>query len=257
VMDPSGNKITLPGEETVEPTFGLPAMWITDQYREEALFRNLTVVDPPTVITTHLTEVIKEHIADLLSYAETQKLLDEQGKDQQKLIAETIPSQISVSGVQRVLQNLLNEHVSIRDIPAILEAIAEASTNSQNLTHITEHVRARLSRQICFGALDHEGLMPVLAMSPQWEQVFVDSLSGDSSEKHVRMAPSKIQEFMTIVRTTFDKHAMQGHNPVLLVSPVIRPYVRSVIERFRPNTTVLSQNEVHPRVRLKTLGQLS
>ncbi|TAE82966.1 MAG: flagellar biosynthesis protein FlhA [Alphaproteobacteria bacterium] len=256
VMDPSGNKITLPGEETVEPTFGLPAMWITDQYREEALFRNLTVVDPPTVITTHLTEVIKENISDLLSYTETQKLLDEQGKDQQKLIAETIPSQISVSGVQRILQNLLREHVSIRDIPAILEAIAESSANNQNLTLITEHVRARLSRQICFSTLDHEGLMPVLAMSPQWEQIFVDSLSGENGEKHVRMAPSKIQEFMTSVRTTFDKHSMQGHNPVLLVSPVIRPYVRSVIERFRPNTTVLSQNEVHPRVRLKTLGQL-
>jgi flagellar biosynthesis protein FlhA len=256
VMNPSGEKIGLPGEETIEPTFGLPAMWITEQYREEALFRNLTLVDPPTVITTHLTEIIKDNLSELLSYSEVQKLLDDLGKDHQKLIAETIPSQISVNGVQRVLQNLLKELISIRDLPTILEAIAESSHSTQSLTIITEHVRSRLSRQISYAAMNHEGLLPIIAMSPNWEQVFVESLAGQGDDKTLSMAPSKIQEFVTTIRTNFDKHMGQGDNPVLLTSPTTRPYVRSIIERFRPATVVMSQNEIHPKARLKTLGQI-
>ena len=256
VMDPSGTKIPLPGEETTEPTFGLPAMWITDQHREEALFKNLTVVDPPTVITTHITEVIKENLAELLSYAETQKLLDDLDKDQQKLIAETIPSQITVNGVQRILQNLLGELISIRDLPTIMESIAESSRATQNLTIITEHVRTRLARQISHAASNEEGSIPIIAMSPNWEQVFVDSLSGNAEDKTLSMPPSKIQEFITVVRTKMDQHVMQGDNPVLLTSPAIRPYVRSIIERFRSHTIVMSQNEIHPKARIKTLGQL-
>ena len=256
VMNPSGEKIGLPGEETIEPTFGLPAMWITEQYREEALFRNLTLVDPPTVITTHLTEIIKDNLSELLSYSEVQKLLDDLGKDHQKLIAETIPSQISVNGVQRVLQNLLKELISIRDLPTILEAIAESSHSTQSLTIITEHVRSRLSRQISYAAMNHEGLLPIIAMSPNWEQVFVESLAGQGDDKTLSMAPSKIQEFVTTIRTNFDKHLGQGDNPVLLTSPTTRPYVRSIIERFRPSTVVMSQNEIHPKARLKTLGQI-
>jgi flagellar biosynthesis protein FlhA len=256
VMNPAGEKITLPGEETTEPTFGLPAMWIAEQYREEALFRNLTVVDPPTVITTHLTEIIKDNLSELLSYAEVQKLLDDLGKDHQKLIAETIPSQISVGGVQRILQNLLKELVSIRDLPTIMEAIAESSHHTQHLSVITEHVRTRLNRQLSYAAMNHEGIIPIVAMSPQWEQIFVESLSGSGEEKILSMAPSKIQEFITTIRTTFDKHLMQGESPVLLTSPTIRPYVRSLVERFRANTFVMSQNEIHPKARIKTLGQI-
>lgn len=255
VMNPSGGKITLPGEETTEPTFGLPAMWITEAYREEALFRNMTVVDPPTVITTHLTEVVKDNMSELLSYAETQKLLDDLGKTQQKLVAETIPSQISVGGVQRVLQNLLRETVSIRDLSTILEAIAEASRSTQNVALITEHVRGRLARQISHSHTNDQGYIPIVAMSPGWEQTFVEALTG-GDDKMLSMAPSRIQEFIASVRATFDKLAMQGEMPVLLTSPTIRPYVRSIIERFRPSTVVISQNEIYAKARIKTLGQL-
>lgn len=256
VMDPAGGKLTLPGEETVEPTFGLPAMWVTENYREEALFRNYTVVDPPTVVTTHLTEIIKENMAETLSYAETQKLLDDLGKEEQKLIAETIPAQISVSGVQRILQNLLGEQISIRDLPTIMEAVSEASRVTQNITLITEHVRMRLARQISHQTTNEEGYIPILAMSPAWEQAFIESLSGEGEEKVLGMAPSRIQEFITAVRAKYDQLAMQGEMPVLLTSPAIRPYVRSIIERFRPQTMVLSQNEIHARARIKTVGTL-
>ncbi len=256
VMNPSGGKINLPGEETTEPTFGLPAMWVAETHREEALFRNYTVVDPPTVVTTHLTEIVRDNMAELLSYSETQKLLDDLPKGDQKLIADTIPTVISVSSVQRILQNLLNEHISIRDLSTIVEAVAEAARITQNITLITEHVRARLARQISHAHTNDEGYIALLALSPHWEQVFVDSLIGTGDERTLSMAPSKVQEFIQAVRNKFDQFALQGQVPVLLTSPAVRPYVRSIVERFRSHTVVMSQNEIHSKARIKTLGQL-
>jgi len=256
VMDPRGDKINLAGEETVEPTFGLPAMWVDPTLREEALFRGYTVVDPSTVITTHLTELIKDNMSELLSHAETQKLLDELPKEHQKLVADLIPGQISVSGVQRVLQSLLGERVSIRDLPNVLEGISEACGYSRNVTMITEHVRARLARQISDNSTDQTGVIPILTLSPEWEHAFTEALHGDGEEKQLVMAPTTLQQFIQLVRQAFERHTIMGESPVLLTSPAIRPYVRSIIERFRPITTVMSQNEIHARARIRTLGQI-
>jgi len=256
VMDPRGEKIGLAGEETVEPTFGLPAMWIDPALREEAMFRGYTVVDPATVITTHLTEVVKDNMAELMSYAETQKLLEDLGKEHQKLISDLVPSHISVGSIQRVLQNLLNERISIRDLPGVLEGIAEAVGYTRNITQITEHVRARLARQISDAAGDAEGIVQILSLSPEWEQAFGESIRGEGDERQLAMAPTKLQQFIQAVRQAFERHAMRGESPVLLTSPGIRPFVRSIIERFRPVTMVMSQNEIHPRARIKTLGQI-
>jgi flagellar biosynthesis protein FlhA len=254
VMDPRGDAITLPGEETVEPTFGLPAMWVSEPNKEEALFRGYTVVDPPTVITTHLTEAVKDNMAEMLSYAETQRLLNELDKDDQKLVGDLVPNLITVGGIQRVLQNLLSERASIRDLPTILEAINEACAATRNISMITEHVRSRLSRQLSDSYLNDEGYLPIVTLSPEWEQAFAEALITDGDEVHLAMAPSRLQDFITAVRAEFDKHAMTGDAPVLLTSPTVRPYARSLIERFRPQTTVLSQNEIHPKVRIRTLG---
>ncbi|MGB0670422.1 MAG: flagellar biosynthesis protein FlhA [Rhodospirillales bacterium] len=256
VMDPRGEEITLPGEKTIEPTFGLPAMWIDETNREEALFRGYTVVDPATVITTHLTEVIKDNMSELLSFAETQKLLDDLDKDQQKLIADMIPSQISLGGVQRTLQNLLAERISIRDLPTILEGISEACGHTRNVLMITEHVRARLARQISNASTNDQGFIPLVTLSPAWEQAFAESLIGQGDDRQLSMPPTKLQEFINALRTTFERQAMMGENPVLLTSPAIRPYVRSIVERFRPMTMVISQNEVYPKARIKTVGQV-
>ncbi|MFT6557089.1 MULTISPECIES: flagellar biosynthesis protein FlhA [Sneathiella] len=256
VMDPQGLPIDLPGEETTEPTFGLPAVWVDEGQREEASFRGYTVVDPATVITTHLTELMKDHMPDLLSYAETQKLMDELPKAHQKLVADMIPTMISVSGVQRVLQNLLTERISVRDLATILEGISEACGYTQNINMITEHVRARLARQISATNTAMDGFIPLVTLSPQWEQNFAESLVGQGEEKQLSMAPSLLQEFIGNVREIFDTLAQQGHNPVLLTSPGIRPYVRSIVERFRPSTVVMSQNEIHPKAKLKTLSQV-
>ncbi len=256
VMDPRGEDITLPGEKTTEPTFGLPAMWIEEANREEALFRGYTVVDPATVITTHITEVIKDNMADLLSYAETQKLLDELDKEHQKLIAEMVPAQISLGGVQRTLQNLLTERISIRDLPTILEGISEACGNTRNVMMITEHVRARLARQLSDQNCNEQGVIPLVTLTPQWEQSFAESLVGQGDDKQLSMQPTRLQEFITALRNTFERQAMAGETPVLLTSPGIRPYVRSIIERFRPMTVVMSQNEIHPKAKIKTVGQV-
>jgi len=256
VMDPRGEAISLPGEMTTEPTFGLPAMWVAESNREEALFRGYTVVDPPTVITTHLTEVIKDNMSELLSYSETQKLLNELDKDHQKLVADVIPTQISIGGFQRVLQNLLNERVSIRDLPAILEGTSEACGHTRNIGQITEHVRARLARQISETNTNPSGFIPLVTLSPEWEQSFAESIVGQGDERQLSMAPSKLQKFISSVRQTFERFAVMGEVPVLLTSPGIRPYVRSIIERFRPLTVVMSQAEIHPKAKIKTLGQI-
>lgn len=255
-MDPRGERIGLPGEATTEPTFGLPAMWIDGAYREEALFKGYTVVDPPTVVTTHLTEVVKDNMGDLLSHAETQKLLDEMGKEHQKLVADVVPAQITIGGLQRVLQNLLGERVSVRDLPTILEGVAEATAYTRNMTQITEHVRARLARQISDANTNDMGFIPLVTLSPEWEQAFAESIVGEGDDKQLAMVPSRLQQFITAVRQSFEKFAMQGEAPVMLTSPMIRPFVRSIIERFRPATVVMSQNEIHPKAKIKTLGQI-
>jgi flagellar biosynthesis protein FlhA len=256
VMDPKGQAVDLPGKQTNEPAFGLPASWVDQTLREEASFRGFTVVDPGTVLTTHLTEVLKSHMAELLSYAETKKLLDDLAPETKKLVEELIPSQISVTGVQRVLQMLLTERVSIRDLPAILEGIAEAAGHTKSAMMITEHVRARLARQLCHQYLSPQGVLPIVAMSPAWEQSFAESLAGQGEERQLAMAPSQLQAFIQTVRERFDDAAQRGDIPILLTSPQIRPYVRSIIERFRPQTPVVSQNEIHPSVRLRTMGQV-
>jgi flagellar biosynthesis protein FlhA len=255
-MDPSGEAITLPGEATTEPTFGLPAMWIDEKFREEAHFKGYTVVDAPTVITTHITELIKDNMAELLNYAETQKLLDEMPEEFQKLVTDTIPGQISIGGLQRIIQNLLNERISVRDLPAILEGISEASGFTQNIAYITEHVRTRLARQLCDSNADGSGIVPLLTLSPEWEQSFVESLIGDGEEKQLAMPPTRLQEFITAVRGTYEDLSARGEIAVLLTSPTVRPYVRSVIERFRPQTVVMSQNEIHPKAKIRTLGSV-
>jgi flagellar biosynthesis protein FlhA len=256
IMDPKGLPIDLPGTHTTEPAFGLPATWVSGALKEEASFRGFTVVDPGTVLTTHLTEVLKSHMAELLSYAETKKLLDDLPPENKKLVEELIPSQISVTGVQRVLQTLLAERVSIRDLPAVLEGIAEAVGHTKNALYITEHVRARLARQLCHANLSHAGYLPLIALSPHWEQAFSESIIGSGEERQLAMAPSQLQLFIQSVREAFDEASQKNEVPVLLTSPQIRPFVRSIIERFRAQSVVMSQNEIHASVRLRTLGQV-
>ncbi|WP_404367704.1 flagellar biosynthesis protein FlhA [Sphingomonas sp. MMS24-J45] len=256
VINAGGGGLGIVGEETREPVFGLPALWIDRALRDEAGVRGLTVVDCGTIITTHLTELVKDNIADLLSFTETHKLLTEIHKDSEKLVAEIVPAKISISGVQRILQNLLSEGISIRDIPTIMEGIAEAAPLSNNLTQMTEHVRGRLARQIS-AQQTREGAIPILTLSPHWDAEFAESIVGVGDDRHLAMAPSSLQAFIASVRETYDRLAAGGEIPCMLTNPAIRPFVRSIIERVRPATVVLSQNEIHARARIRALGSIA
>ncbi|MEN3376899.1 MAG: flagellar biosynthesis protein FlhA [Hyphomicrobiales bacterium] len=254
VMDPTGAQVQLPGMHTTEPTFGLPATWIDMSLKEEAAIKGYTVVDAATVLATHLTEVLKLNMSELLSYGEVQKLIKELPKETGELVKDIVPAQISMSGVQRVLQLLLAERVSIRDLPTILEGIADGLSFTRNPSYLVEHVRARLARQLCAQHTSHNGYLPIIALSAKWEQAFAESIVGDGESKNLAMAPSKLSEFITLIRDRFEDAAREGEAPVLVTSPSVRPFARSIVERFRTQTTVMSQSEIHPRARLKTVG---
>jgi flagellar biosynthesis protein FlhA len=257
VMDPTGAQVTLPGMHTVEPTFGLPATWLDPMLKEEAAIKGYTVVDAATVLSTHLTEVLKANMSELLSYAEVHKLIKDLPKEQGELVKDIVPSQITASGIQRVLQILLAERISIRDLSTILEGIADALAYTRNPTMLVEHVRARLARQICAQHTSPAGYLPLIVLAAKWEQAFAESIVGQGEERGLAMQPSKLSEFIALVRERFEHAGREGEAPVLVTSPGIRPFVRGIVERFRAQTPVLSQAEIHPRARLKTVGSIT
>lgn len=257
VMDPKGGLPDLPGERTIEPAFGLPALWIDPGLRDKAVFAGCTVVDPPSVLATHVTEIVRQTMAELLSFAETQKLLDELPREQHKLVAELIPSQITVGGVQRVLQALLSERVSIRDLPTILEGIQEAcASGTRAIPAIVGHVRTRLSRQISDSYVAPTGYIPLITLGSNWEAAFSEALVGPPEDRQLAMPPSRLGEFMHALRAAFDAATQAGEMPVLLTSGPIRFHVRAIVERIRPTTPVMAQAEIFPRVRIRTVGTI-
>jgi flagellar biosynthesis protein FlhA len=253
-MDTSGSAPQMAGEKVTEPVFGLPAVWVDDQTRELAAMQGYTLVDAATVLTTHFTEIVKENMAEMLTFGGVKSLVEDLPKQQKALVDDITPGQITMSGIQRVLQNLLRERVSIRDLSTILEAIAEASSASTDLLSVTEHVRTRLARQLCNSHLDANGALSVVALSPNWEQTFAEALIGQGAERQLALEPSRLHAFVADLRGAFERAAQAGDAPVLLTSGPVRPYVRSLVERFRPQTTVMSQNEIHPKARLRSAG---
>ena len=256
-MDPAGGTPDLPGEPTMEPAFNLPALWIDPSRRDEAAFRGYTVVDPASVLTTHLTEVVREMMAELLSYAETSKLLDDLPREQQKLVSDLVPGLATIGVVQRVLQSLLAERVSLRDLPTILEAIQEAcGGQNRSISAMTAHVRSRLARQITESHTGPGGTIALVVLSPEWEAVLAESLMGPAEDRQLAIAPSRLQEFMHSFRTAFDAASLAGEAPVLLCSSLLRPHIRAIVERLRPSTPVLAQTEISARARVRTLATI-
>ena len=256
-IDPTGGVPNLPGERCNEPTFGLPALWIEEARREEALARGCTVVDAAGVVATHITELVRENMAELLSFAETQKLLDEMPAEHRKLVQDLVPQQIGVGGIQRVLQALLAERVSIRDLPTILEGIQEAcAAGARTVPGILAIVRTRLARQLSDQARGPQGYVPMVTLSADWEVAFTEALIGPPEERQLAMAPSRLSEFMERIRAVFDAATAAGENPALVCSGPIRPHVRAIVERFRPSTMVLAHTEIHSRARIRTVGSV-
>ncbi|MFC0386659.1 flagellar biosynthesis protein FlhA [Roseomonas vinacea] len=256
-IDAGDALVDLPGERCTEPAFGLPAVWIEESQREQALARGGTVVDAAGVVATHLTEVVRENMAELLSYSETRRLLDGLPEEQRRLVSDIIPAQVSIGTVQRVLQSLLAERVSIRDLPTILEGIQEATAGGgRALAGIVGIVRARLARQITDALRGPRGEVPLLTLSAEWEAAFAESLVGPAEDRQLAMPPTRVSEFVQKVRRVLDTAAAGGDMPALVCSGGIRPQVRSIVERFRPSTPVLAQAEIHPRAQIRILGSI-
>jgi flagellar biosynthesis protein FlhA len=256
IMNPKGTSMTIEGEDVKDPAFGINARWIDPAFREEAMFKEYTVVEASTVIITHLTELVKENITELLTYGEVQKLIDNLSPEHKKLIETIIPSDMTLVTLQRVLQSLLSENVSVRDLSAIIEAVSEICANTKNISKLVEHVRMRLAKQICQANTSTKGYIPIVVLSPMWEQTFIENIVGEGDNKQLIMPPSKLHDFVISVSNEFDKQNANNEYPVLLTSPMLRPYARSIIERFKPNIVVMSQNEVHPKAKIKTVGQI-
>ncbi|MCP9481073.1 flagellar biosynthesis protein FlhA [Shimia sp. CNT1-13L.2] len=252
VIDPEGSQIDLPGEQTREPTFGLNAVWVDETRASEAELMGLTVVDPESVITTHLTEIIKEHMPEILNYSATQELIEGQSKEYQKLLSDSGSS--SAVMLQHVLQALLAERISIRNLPRIIEAIAEATATTQNIRQVVEHVRGKLSKQICQSLIDPQGHVPVITLGADWERELTNSVSNVNGEETFIMSPQRVQEFVLAARQEIQRFSSGDHWPALLVSPSVRPYVRSIFERVSPMTQIISHNEVHRKASLRTMG---
>ena len=255
VLNPAEAPMPLPGERMKDPTFGLDAVWVEADIAAEAERLGCTVVDPESVVITHLTEVIKQHMPELLTYGATQALIEGLAREYQKLVGEISTSAPAIM-VQHVLQALLTERVSIRNLPLIVEAIAEASRGSANVTTITEHVRRRLSNQICQSMTDETGFVSVITMSADWEAEFNAAVRITGDERNFLMSPQRVQEFVLEARKEIQSFAGRDEWPALLVSPEVRSFVRAMLERVSPMTQVISHNEVHRKASLRTVATI-
>ncbi len=255
VINPSEAGIDLPGERTKDPTFGLEALWVDAAHAERAEQAGCTVVDPESVITTHMTEVIKQHMPELLTYGAVQQLIDGLPREYQKLVSDVSTNSPAIM-LQHVLQALLTERISIRNLPLIVEAIAEAHRTSSNVGTITEHVRRRLSNQICNALADGSGFVSVITMSSAWETEFNSAVRVNGDERNFLMSPQRVQEFVLEARKEIQKFAQRDEWPALMVSPEVRGFVRSMLERVSPMTQVISHNEVHRKASLRTVSTI-
>jgi flagellar biosynthesis protein FlhA len=253
---PKGDNIQLAGERVKEPTFGLQAVWIDPMLTENGERLGYTIVDPESVITTHLTETIKEYMPSLLTFGATQSLVDGLDREYQKL-AQNISSSSPVVVLQRILQTLLSERVSIRDLPLIIEAAVEAATQTQNVVMMVEHVRHRLSNQICQSLTDEEGYVPVIVLDRKWENEFLSNLKVVGDERHLAMEPQRVQEFIQDVRAVIQPFANMDEYPSILVNPEFRSFVRSMLDRVAPWTAIIGHGEIHRKASLKTVGTIS
>ncbi|MCB8823467.1 flagellar biosynthesis protein FlhA [Microvirga rosea] len=248
----------VPGDEIREPAFGMKAMWISDAYASEVKREGFSPVDSNSVLLTHLSEVIRNNLPQLLSYKDMRALLDRLDPEYKRLIDDICPSQISYSGLQAVLKLLLAERVSIRNLHLILEAIAEIAPHARRSEQVVEHVRMRISQQIC-GDLADGGALNVLRLGNRWDLVFHQSLKRDAKGEVIEfdIDPRLVEQFGTEASEAIKKRMKEVHSFALVTAPDARPYVRMIIERLFSTLPVLSHLEIARGVEIKSLGTIS
>jgi flagellar biosynthesis protein FlhA len=243
------------GIQTHEPTFNLPAVWIKQEVSEKAQLAGYTVVDNTTVLSTHLTEVIKTHIWELLGRQEVKSLIDPIADSHSKVVEELIPKIMSIGEVQKVLQNLLRERVSIRDMVTILETLADFAPRTKNVVLLTEYVRQALGRSICQPYIDEEAQIQVFTLSSAIEKAFTDAITATEQDSYLALEPALARNLLEKIQKTIQEKSFDGY-PVLLASSNIRLHVRRFVEHLLGNLVVLSHSEIPPHVRLLSLGEV-
>ena len=258
VMDPTGAQVTLPGVHTTEPTFGLPATWVDAALKEEAAIKGYTVVDAATVLSTHLTELIKANMSELLSYARGAEAASRTCRRSRASWSRTSCRRRSRCRASSACCSSCWPSASrSATSPPSWKASPTRIAFTRNPATLAEHVRARLARQICAQYTTPAGYLPLIALSAKWEQQFAESIVGQGDERSLAMQPSRLSEFITLVRERFEDAAREGEAPVLVTS-ARRPAVRArrSSSASAPRPAVLSQSEIHPRARLKTVGSI-
>ncbi|MEW6105638.1 MAG: flagellar biosynthesis protein FlhA [Bacillota bacterium] len=247
----------VPGIETTEPAFGLPALWIPEQDRERAEMAGYTVVDPTSVIVTHLTEVIRRHAAEILSRQDTANLIDNVKKTEPAVVEELIPNVMTVGEVQKVLQNLLREGVPIRNVATILEALGDHARETRDVDVLTEHARAALARVICRQYRNADGELVVSTVDPEIEEEIARSIEGRGAGEAPALEPRLVQSIVRAVSRAVEGMASEGYQPILLTRPGVRPYLRRIVERVLPDVVVLSYNEITRDQKVRSVGTVS
>jgi flagellar biosynthesis protein FlhA len=253
-MDPTGEHSDLPGIKTIEPTFGLPAVWINKDQREEAEIKGLTVVDPTTVMVTHLTETIKSHSYELLGRQEVKLIVENAKEKYSAVVEELIPDLLSIGELQKVLQNLLREKVPIKDIVTIMESLADNSKNTRDLEVLTEYVRFSLSRTICNQVVDENKTITVVTLDPNIEEIIANNTQKSVQGSFPTVNPEITTKILTGIKDTVESVYFYNNQPIILVSPNIRCVFRKLIEMVFPHIMVISLNEVPNDVQINSEG---
>jgi flagellar biosynthesis protein FlhA len=250
-------KRTIDGIPTQEPAFQLPALWIPEKKREEAQFAGYTVVDLSTVMATHLTELIRAHADELLNRQDVQKLIDRLSQTHPKVVEELIPNLLSLGVIQRVLQNLLRERVSIRDFLTILETLADYAPLSKDPEILTEHVRQKLARSILRQYENAEGVLAIVSLDQQIEDLLREKIQRGDQGTYLALEPNLAQRILRSVHQALDRLAQVNLQPVLLCSPLVRRHLKKLLDRFLPQVVVLSHSELTSQAKIQSLGTVS
>ena len=254
-MNPGTVTEEIPGEETMEPAFGLPALWIHEAYRERAELSGYTVVDPISVLATHLTEVVKGHCDELLGRQDVQTLIDSVKQDHPAVVSELVPAMLSVGDIQKVLVCLLKERVSVRDLVSIMETLADTATFTKDPEVLAEYVRRTLSRNISRQYIQNNTLT-CITLDPQTENQIVSGVQHSDRGSFVNLDPGSMQQFINSLSSEIQKLTATGFHPVLLTSPASRLYVRKLTERIAPNLVILSFAELENQIEVQSVGMV-
>jgi flagellar biosynthesis protein FlhA len=256
-MNPGDAARKIEGVETKEPAFNIPAIWIPENKKEEAKLSGYTVVDDATIMATHLTEVLRKHSSELLGRQEVQHLLDNLRKTYPKAVEELVPNLLSLGSVQKVLQNLIDERISIRDLLTIVETLADCAVLTKDADLLTEYVRNRLSRSIISPHIDEDGYLKLITMSQDVEEILLKGIQKTEHGSYLSVDPGIADSIITSIKAEAEKAMSKNIQPILLTSPIVRRHLRKMVEYFVPSLMVLSQSELLTDIGFKSIGKVT